>query len=79
MGEHRGIKSIAERLWAKRTEQGLLLQRPARNELHAAETTRIVEGRDAAIRHVEDDMIVRRRLRARRPVQRKRRWWRTPP
>ena len=63
--QHRAVERIAERLRAEQLDHRIARQRVARDQLHVAETARIVEGDDRAVRHVEDDVVVRRELAAR--------------
>src|SRR5262245_42319367 len=62
--QHAGVEFVSERLGTERTQQWLLVERGAGNELHHAETARVVEGDARARRHVEYDVVVGRVLRA---------------
>ena len=63
--QHRAVERIAERLGAERLDHRVLVQVGARDQPHVAETARIVERHDRAVRHVEHHMIVRGEFAAR--------------
>src|ERR1700691_4169466 len=59
LSEHRGVERVAERFGAQSRHQRLGIELGARDELHRAETARVVEGDDTAGRHMKYDVIVR--------------------